>query len=43
MEEVSKTNELRESLQCEVHELRNNLENVTIEVTDKYVPNYYGG
>ena len=39
MEEVSKTNELRESLQCEVHELRNNLENVTREVTDKTTSN----
>ena len=39
MEEVAKTNELKESLQCEVHELRNNLENVTREVTDKTASN----
>ena len=39
MEEVSKTNELRDSLQCEVHELRNNLENVTREVADKTASN----
>ena len=39
MEEVAKTSELKDSLQCEVHELRNNLENVTREVADKAASN----